>query len=145
MLNAWVTDDAFLRRFAGPGLRRPLAFEQLVAPSDDTCIAFAVTDGASGRTIGHAQLRGIDRARRSCRIARVLLDPGLQGRGLGGELVNALIDYASSSLGMVEITLNVYPDNVAAVRCYERCGFAFTGRPASVPDAGEEMRYVLPV
>ena len=141
VLNTWVTDDAILRRFAGPGLRRPLTFEQLAAPSDDTCVVFTVTADASDLAIGHAQLRGIDRVRRSCRIARVLIDPELRGHGLGGELMRVLVGHASSSLGIAEITLNVYRDNIAAVRCYERCGFEFTGRPASVPDAGEEMRY----
>ena len=144
VLNTWVTDDADLRRFAGPGLSLPLTLEQLAAPADDTCVVFAVTDDASDLAIGHAQLRGIDRVRRSCRIARLLIDPELRGRGLGGELVRALMAHASSSLGIVEITLNVYIDNIAAVSLYERCGFEFTGRSASVPDAGAEMRYVLP-
>ncbi len=143
-LNAWVTDDEILLRFAGPGLRRPLTFDQLVAPADGTSLAFAVTDRETGRTIGHAQLRGIDSDARSCRIARVLIgEPELRGRGLGGELIGLLVAYASSSLGVVEVTLNVYRDNVPAIRCYQRFGFEFTGRPSSVPSAGEEMRYLV--
>ena len=102
-LNTWVTDDEILLRFAGPGLRRPLTFDQLVAPADGTCLAFAVTECETGRPIGHAQLRGIDRDARACRIARVLIgEPELRGQGLGGELLEVLVEYASSSLGVAE-------------------------------------------
>ena len=143
-LNTWVADDEILLRFAGPGLRRPLTLDQLVAPADGTCLAFAVAERETGRTIGHVQLRGIDRDGRSCRIARVLIgEPELRGQGLGGELIKLLVEYAFSSLGVVEVTLNVYPENIPAIRCYQRFGFEFTGRPSSVPGGGEEMRYVL--
>ena len=143
-LNTWVTDDEILLRFAGPGLRLPLTFDQLVAPADGTCLAFAVAERETGRTIGHAQLRGIDRNARACRIARVIIgDPALRGQGLGGELLEVLVEYARNSLGVAEVTLNVYSDNTPAIRCYRRFGFEFTGRAASVSNAGKEMRYVV--
>ena len=56
-------------------------------------------------------------------MVRVLLDPARRGEGLGRPLVAAATAYASA-LGMSRLGLNVFADNAAAIRAYERLGFA---------------------
>ncbi len=52
---------------------------------------------------------------------------GYQGRGVGAGLMQALLEQAEKrAIRRVELT--VYPDNVRAVRLYERAGFAHEGR-----------------
>ncbi|MEL6657591.1 MAG: GNAT family N-acetyltransferase [Bacteroidota bacterium] len=48
--------------------------------------------------------------------------PSFRGRGINQLVLDDLIDWAKSR-GVYEIQLEVYPDNVAAVRAYEKAGF----------------------
>jgi [ribosomal protein S18]-alanine N-acetyltransferase len=55
------------------------------------------------------------------------LRPDLTGRGLGQAFTGAVIDLAREG-GASTITLAVAAFNVRAIRVYEHCGFAETGR-----------------
>jgi RimJ/RimL family protein N-acetyltransferase len=55
------------------------------------------------------------------------LRPDLTGRGLGQAFTGAVIDLARGH-GAGRITLAVAAFNARAIRVYERCGFAETGR-----------------
>jgi [ribosomal protein S18]-alanine N-acetyltransferase len=55
------------------------------------------------------------------------LRPDLTGRGLGQAFTRAVIDLARLQ-GAGRITLAVAAFNARAIRVYERCGFAETGR-----------------
>lgn len=50
-----------------------------------------------------------------------------QGRGIGKALVQAMIDLADNWLGLRRIELEVYADNVGAIRLYEKFGFVVEG------------------
>lgn len=54
-------------------------------------------------------------------LARLIVDPGERGQGLGRRLVIALADLAQSR--HPRVLLRVHPDNVAARRCYAAAGF----------------------
>jgi RimJ/RimL family protein N-acetyltransferase len=141
-LNRWVSTDELLLQFAGPGLSRPITLEAWLAPDDHTNEVFAVDHGGNQGSVGHAQLRGIDVSGGVCRIARVLIgEPSMRGQGLGGKIIDALVDRAITGLGLDRVTLNVFPENHSAIRCYERCGFRLSGKPSEVPGAGVEMFY----
>jgi len=49
------------------------------------------------------------------------------GRGIGRALLNAIIDLAENWLGLTRLELEVYTDNVAAIRLYEKAGFVREG------------------
>ena len=50
-----------------------------------------------------------------------------QGKGLGKELMGALIDLADNWLNLTRLELQVYADNGAAIHLYERFGFEVEG------------------
>lgn len=60
------------------------------------------------------------------RIARVLVDPARQGRGLGEQLLRAVVG-AARERGIRVLTLRVIPTNARAIGLYEKLGFVFTG------------------
>jgi putative acetyltransferase len=50
-----------------------------------------------------------------------------QGRGIGGHLMEALLDLADNWFGLVRLQLEVYVDNAPAIALYERTGFEVEG------------------
>lgn len=56
----------------------------------------------------------------------VWVDPRMRGRGLGEQLIHAVISWAKEA-GFDELCLEVGDHNTAAITLYERCGFLPTG------------------
>jgi RimJ/RimL family protein N-acetyltransferase len=52
-----------------------------------------------------------------------IFDPAYRGVGVGTFAVRALCDTAFGAMRVSRVELGVYPDNVPAIKCYERCGF----------------------
>jgi L-phenylalanine/L-methionine N-acetyltransferase len=50
-----------------------------------------------------------------------------QGKGVGKELMRAIIEFADNWLNLRRLELEVYADNEAAIRLYERFGFEVEG------------------
>lgn len=48
-------------------------------------------------------------------------------KGYGAEVVNMLVEYSFTILGVEYIWLKVLPWNIRAIKCYEKCGFIYTG------------------
>ena len=51
-----------------------------------------------------------------------------QGKGVGKELMRAIVDLADNWLNLTRLELEVYADNEPALRLYERFGFEVEGR-----------------
>ena len=82
----------------------------------------------SDKHIGTMTLRGIDLTAGKATIAMMIGDKNFWGKGLIGEAMRLLIDYAFQKLGLGEINLGVLAQNVSAVRAYEKMGFVETGK-----------------
>ncbi|TQV70231.1 GNAT family N-acetyltransferase [Exilibacterium tricleocarpae] len=50
------------------------------------------------------------------------VDPGYRGMGVNKQLIEALMAW-SKSRGVYEVSLDVYSENAAAIRAYEKAGF----------------------
>jgi len=59
-------------------------------------------------------------------ILNLCVDPDFRNKGYGNELLEHLLDYARS-VGIARVFLEVRPSNEAAIRLYERAGFARLG------------------
>ena len=57
------------------------------------------------------------------RLGFVIVDCEKRGKGLGREMVSLAIRYAFELAGADKISLGVFENNRAAIRCYEACGF----------------------
>jgi ribosomal protein S18 acetylase RimI-like enzyme len=79
-------------------------------------------------------------------LARIILDPALRGRGIGAELVRALLKPAVAA-GHPDIFLRVRPENAVAIKTYLGVGFADVSQQemdewnAAQPLAYRWMRY----
>jgi L-phenylalanine/L-methionine N-acetyltransferase len=81
-----------------------------------------------GRVVGTACLVAFHGRLSHCgEIEHLMVHDVFQGRGIGRQLMEALLDIADNYLGLVRVELLVYPDNASAVRLYERLGFAHEG------------------
>jgi putative acetyltransferase len=81
-----------------------------------------------GRVVGTAGLVASQgRMNHAGEIAHIMVHDEFQGRGIGRQLMEALLDIADNYLDLVRVELLVYADNEGAVRLYESLGFRHEG------------------
>ena len=104
-------------------LPRLLAEERVtpyIAMQGDAAIGYAQSYVALGSGDGWWEdetdpgVRGIDQS---------LADPALLGRGLGTQLVRALVERLFADPAVSRIQTDPSPANLRAIRCYEKAGF----------------------
>lgn len=92
-------------------------------------INFIIFDNNECRDIGMISLLDIDMRNQKCEMGRVLIaDENFRGKGLGGETIRVLLNYAFNHLNMHKVYCEVFAENEAAVKLYQKCGFAEDGR-----------------
>lgn len=87
---------------------------------------WGVTLADGDELIGTATLAEIDRANRRAEIGFAFRRDAW-GRGLAGDAVRVLIDFAFGPFGLHRLEADVDPDNAAALRLLERQGFTREG------------------
>jgi [ribosomal protein S18]-alanine N-acetyltransferase len=93
-----------------------------------------------GRLVAYGEL-WVDDDEAEVELARLIVDPGERGQGLGRRLVMELATRARSRYPA--IFLRVHPDNVAALRCYAGAGFEpVAPHLAALWNAAQPMEYV---
>jgi ribosomal protein S18 acetylase RimI-like enzyme len=116
----WATDGTEVGLLSGravyPFPEELLASWRKVDPDIHSYLLF---DGE--RPVGYGEV-WLDAEEDEVELARIIVDPEVRGRGIGGELVRALLGPALAA-GYSEVFLRVRPENVAAIRTYLRCGF----------------------
>lgn len=113
----------------------PAGFLLVVEDATDTVVAFHWTKVEPGTTSGRAHGSGTDEVRHGTGEVYVVgVDPGHQGRGLGGPLTRLGLAHLAR-LGLAEVELYVDGDNTAARRTYQRLGFT---------DAAVDGQYSVP-
>jgi len=55
-------------------------------------------------------------------------DKNYWSKGYGTDAMKLLISYCLTTLGIQHLWLKVLPENTRAQRCYEKCGFAYSGK-----------------
>lgn len=122
---SWVHSRDEVTRFGGPSLPYPLTGADLLATSRDGWTVLALRD-AAGATLATGSYRPGGEATRH--LGRLLVEPARRGQGLGRVLAQALVADALTLPGIDVVSLNVYEDNVPALRLYESMGFAVVAR-----------------
>lgn len=69
---------------------------------------------------------------RSVILVAMFVSPPTRGRGVGEQLVRAVVDQARAD-GAAEVRLHVVETNLHAARLYARCGFVRTGATMALP------------
>lgn len=99
------------------------------ALGDGESSTLLVARDGSGSVIGFAALRIVPEA---AELTYLGVHPHAWGRGVAGTLL-AKIDEEIVRAGVGSMHLNVYVDNLPAVRAYERAGWVAVGDPAPHP------------
>lgn len=119
-LASWIGDADACRLWAGPLVPFPFVARELPKLlALDGGVSFCL-GGADAEPLGFGQYW--PRIDGSAHLLRIIVSPLRRGEGLGRELCNQLIARAADA-GATSVTLNVYPENAAAVALYERLGF----------------------
>lgn len=122
-LISWLPTPEELYLFTGPRLVWPLDSAQLDGLRADAAFT-PFTAELDGAVVGHIEL--VSTGEGEARVARVLIAPDRQGRGLGEQLVRAALAEARAR-GIRSLTLFVLPDNARAIALYEKLGFEHRG------------------
>ncbi len=77
---------------------------------------------------GYAELNTLRDSTCHLWVGHVIIDPAQRGRGLGRRLVQMLVEHALADQAVQRLTMVVFPDNVAALGCYDAIGFRIVGR-----------------
>jgi RimJ/RimL family protein N-acetyltransferase len=145
-LIGWVNHGGpdFFVRWAGTAFDYPLTEAQLEAHlaeaegPDATRRVFAAVDRAGGEVVGHAELSRVDRKNRSASISRLLVgDPEARGKGVGRQIVAAVLDVAFGELSLHRVDLYVLEFHVTALSMYKALGFKTEGHLVEARRAGD--------
>jgi GNAT superfamily N-acetyltransferase len=75
-------------------------------------------------------------------LAGMFVDQAKRGRGVGGELVKAVVSWARTR-GATELYLWVTATNTPAIALYERCGFARTAESQPLPHSPILLEFLM--
>ena len=78
--------------------------------------------------IGTIQLYDINKFDRNCMFGIRIGKAEYQGKGLGLEAINLIVQYAFNVLKLKRVSLKVYEYNKNAIKCYLKAGFEIEGK-----------------
>jgi ribosomal protein S18 acetylase RimI-like enzyme len=111
---------------------------------------FWVAPGSGAQVVGFVSARLIGaaatallKAQRIVRIGSIGVDDAQEGRGLGTQLLEAVVEFGRAN-GAVDVRLDVWEFNQRAIALYERQGFATHTRtmPLSLREQGAASRSI---
>ena len=140
-LMAWCPDARSCQVWGGPQFRHPFTAETFVADTRCRDLPSFVLQDEAGTVVAFGQY--YLRAGR-CHFGRLVVSPAMRGRGLGTQLIRGLAREGVSRLGVEECSLFVVPDNLDAMRLYERLGFVVAEYPEDDPDVRPFTYMVAP-
>lgn len=93
----------------------------------EATIHFGIHRKNDNDLIGFAMIGHIDRYNRACKFGITIGVRTEWGRGYGGEVVRAVLQYAFGELGMNRVGADIYAMNERSIRLFEKAGFRREG------------------
>lgn len=125
-----LASDPLVEPFLAPGRGEPTALRELVSPpaSDEKLYGLHVIESARGERLGGLALMPGSRISSICEVSRVMVRPDVRRAGVALAAVRLVSRLALLDHGLHRIETQVYGDNVAGQRLFERAGFTREGR-----------------
>ncbi len=108
-------------------LERTIRWFERNATSDDTHW-FTIYEIATWQPIGVTWLSDVDHRNGTAYFAISIGEASARGKGYGTEAARLMLDFAFNRLGLHNVALDVYSNNPAGVRAYQKAGFREFGR-----------------
>ena len=139
----WLSDERTFQLWSAGKLEHfPLKPEELNAYYDRNAgeNLWAMTAFDENGPAGHVMMRFLDREKKEIRLGLIVVDGSRRGKGCGRALVSMAARYAFEYAKAQRVTILVFEENPAAIRCYEACGFHRTAgkEPEIFPCMGEQ-------
>lgn len=133
-LQQWVTSPELLFQYSGDHFRFPLNVDQVMEYRNEHPDRPQYVGLLDTIPVAFGEIIPQD-----CgwpRLGRILIgDPSVRGKGLGHRFVAALVVECVRLYGCGTVDLNVWDENIAARRCYEKAGFVFQQNEQTVVHA----------
>jgi len=133
-LISWIPNREFLLQWGGPSYNFRLMETQflnetnMMLEKDPKRLMFSAKLIENYEAVGHIQLLDIDRVNMSARIGRVLVgEKKYKNKGIGLQMVNAILDIAFNKLELHRVDLHVCNFNKSEIACYKEAGFIIEG------------------
>ncbi len=127
---AWVADARPMAElFAAVAEERSGIASEPPVDVDARTVQFTASVGSSIVAVAGDQLVGlihVEASRHGFGEFGMLVDREWRGRGVGSALIQAAIGWARVQ-GLHKLCLEVFPQNVAAIALYRKCGFVAEG------------------
>ncbi len=91
--------------------------------NNKNCLLLGIFSKESNEHIGNIKLEPISFNKKEATIGILIGEKNYWGKGIGTEAIKLSTNYAFDKLGLKKISLGVIPENKAAIRAYEKCGF----------------------
>ena len=127
VITTWLKSEYLMRQWCADRYERfPITPENmnyyhLQYIDGHNPVALTMVDGEE--IVGYITLRTPAGGSSEQRLGFVIVDDSKRGKGLGKALVYMAVDYAFRKLGAIKVSLGVFENNPAAIRCYESIGF----------------------
>ena len=84
----------------------------------------AFINGVLEKPIGYAALYDIDKNSKKCEFGRIIVDKSrVSKKGIGYQITKCLCEIGFEKLGLEMIYLEVFSDNIPAIKTYLKAGF----------------------
>lgn len=144
MVVEWAHDDQELFLLA-PQTLPPLTVEKVAnwcTPANGRQ-PWLLWNYEADEALGYGELNPLQHCPGHWWIGHFLVAPAARGRGLGRRFVRLLLAHAFLRHAGQKVSLVVFPENRAAIRCYERAGFCQDGREQRLFEARGTVHTLL--
>ncbi|MFQ5590333.1 MAG: GNAT family N-acetyltransferase [Phycisphaerae bacterium] len=125
-IATWVSTERELCWLA-PSTPPPLTAEKVMGWLTPGRCAYLLSAEGDATPVAYGELNPVGRNPNHLWIGHVIIRPDRRGRGLGRRFVRCLVETAFAHTTIRCVSLIVFPDNAAAVKCYRHVGFQLAG------------------
>lgn len=127
IITKWLKDEYAFRQWSADRYERyPITPDDMNAYYDrekDNPAIWGMTAFYERGIVGHLTMRFPHDSQEELRLGFVIVDDQERGKGYGKELVSLALRYAFDFIQVHKVSLAVFENNAAAIRCYRSCGF----------------------
>lgn len=126
---AWRNSDPVRRNFIYQEPFTRKGHEDWIRTMVETgkVVQMIICDCATDMPLGSVYIRDIDRRHNKAEYGIFIGEASARGRGIGTAAAKLMLRYCHEEEGLHRIYLRVFPDNLQAIRSYEKAGFAREG------------------